>query len=129
MWKEKEFIEKLEEAGIDTVCFMGSQYKFEDVKVGSIFYFSYAFMNSNGTDDNTIDNAYNFFKFYYTKFSNHQLTDSYEIVQKFKRIEHYKKKYQLAEHCVIKNLRTNELIVLNDNEIDKMFYLYFDTID
>jgi len=130
MWKEKELIETLENNGIDTVCFMGSSYDFEDIKVGSIFYFSYAFMNRRGKDHNTIDNCYNWFKIYDEKrFKDHKITDSYKVITKFKRVESAYKKYQNYEHCTIKNLRTKQIITLDSEMIDNMYLLFFDTID
>lgn len=130
MWKETEFIEMLESKDIDTVCFMGSGYSFEDIKVGSVFYISYAFMNMCGKDHNNIDNACIFFKHYYREYiKDHNLTDSYKIISKFKRDRHYKNKYQLVEYLRIKNLRTKEYIKFSLQQIDNMYLLVFDTID
>ena len=36
-----EFEKELETRGVDTVCFMGYGYDFDDIKVGAEFYFSY----------------------------------------------------------------------------------------
>jgi hypothetical protein len=41
-----EYEKYLENKGIDTVCFMGYGYSFEDVKVGAEFYLSYLFWGS-----------------------------------------------------------------------------------
>jgi len=129
MWKEEEYIQLLEDFGIDTVCFMGSGWNIEDVKVGSTFYFSYAFYGMSAdkrrekilqhiiSDRSILEKS--------TK-----LTDKFKIVSKFRfvnnQITNGKRR---EEYVVVENLRTGKRERLSDKQIDGLFYCIFDTID
>jgi hypothetical protein len=121
MWKEKEYLELLELNGIDTVCFMGSGYDFEDYRVGQEFYFSYAFMAL----DAKLERGFNTYhaKQVSINYYNIDITDRFKIIKKyeFRKNIFYGNKMRL-EKCLIQNLRTKEITHLKDKEVDRLYW-------
>lgn len=118
MWKEKEYLELLESKGVDTVCFMGSGYHFEEYRVGQEFYFPYAYYAIDANKDTiTIDELK-------IAFSSYDMSDRYRLIQKYKfrKNQLFAGKYRI-EHCLVKNLRTGGIIHLKDSGIDRFYWL------
>jgi hypothetical protein len=121
MWKEKEYLELLEANGVDTVCFMGSGYHFEDYRIGQEFYFPYGFMALDAKLERgfNIEDAKQVAKNYY----NIDITDRFKIIKKyeFRQNIFYGNRMRL-EKCLIQNLRTKEIKHLKDKEVDIFYY-------
>ena len=122
MWKEKEFLEELELAGIDTVLFMGSGYHFEDYRVGQEFYFSYAYWGVLARQK-----APDCFRHVLSSLKSNNINpfDRYKLIRKYK----YEKNkiygfMQRNENILIKNLRTKEVkdVTRNNYLLDSFYY-------
>tara|TARA_R110002074_G_scaffold274514_1_gene446022 strand:- start:293 stop:679 length:387 start_codon:yes stop_codon:yes gene_type:complete len=119
MWKEEEYLKRLELQGIDTVCFMGSGYVFEDYRIGQEFYFpfSYYAISADFRRGFTILDSINYAKSYYGR----NIFDRYKIIKKY---EFKKNKFygnlRREEKCLIKNTRTKEIIHLKDEDVDRL---------
>ena len=123
LWKEDQYIDELEKIGIDTVCFMGSGYGIEDVRVGSEFYFTYAFLarravhSKIGIEEILIAN-----RGWYILF------DKYRIISKYRYKESKITGLKYRDDFVrIKNMRTKEIHNPNWDVIDNLFYCLFIT--
>ena len=136
-----EYEKHLEQNGVDTVCFMGYGYSFEEVKVGSEFYISYLFYGRNSTirhDNRKEEVLKDVLSLQRFDFKNIELTDKFKLVQKFtvknvnsldfinRIITPIKKRFECVK---IQNLRTNEVIILDDEWVDSFRLFLFDTID
>lgn len=123
-----KFDEYLNNKGIDTVCFMGYGYKIEDVKVGATFYIPYAYYtkdsdyNRSDKEDKFKDTLENCIK--YHNLTDEKLLDTYKLMSKYKYFTNkiYGNKDR-REHVTIKNLRTNEIKLLTEDDIE-YFYLF-----
>ena len=133
-----EYEKFLENKGIDTVCFMGYGYKFEDVKVGAKFYLSYLYygkmscVRKGGSLENTLRSILIHFK------SNPYVffDDKFILIQKYKyykckALDHKNRKVlditERREFVRIKNIRTGEIYVLNEEQVDNFVYFLFHT--
>lgn len=129
-----EYNKYLENKGIDTVCFMGYGYDFEDVKVGAEFYLSYLFWGRNAAL--FLNAAEDVLKSVlglkcYNEF---ELDDKFVLIQKYKYfnckiVDNINRKTIDAkarrEYVRIKNTRTGEVKVLNDEWIDNFNLFLF----
>lgn len=119
MWKEKQYIELLESKSIDTVCFMGSGYDFEDYRVGQEFFFPFAWYEVEAVIERgfNINECLKKIKGY-----NRLPEDRFKLIQKYEfrvnKIWGGKLRY---EKCLIQNLRTKQIIQLKDKEVDKFY--------
>lgn len=120
MWKEIEYLELLELNGIDTVCFMGSGYDFEDYTIGQEFYFPFAWYEI----DAVISRGFNIQEcLKKIKRYNRLPEDRFKLIRKYKfRTNKLWGGKIREEHCLIKNLRTNEVIHLKDKEVDRFYW-------
>jgi len=130
-----EFENDLEKNGIDTVCFMGYGYDFDDVKVGAEFYFSYLYygrMSSlrNGTVEECLKAVLSHEKCN----GNYNFFDRYKVIQKYKyfdcnAIDFKNKKIipikERREYVRILNLRTNEIKIAGYDVIDYAHLFYW----
>lgn len=123
---EEKFFNLLEKNNIDTVCFMGHGYSFEDVKVGAIFYITHSFyckdsdyqrllqqgLSLEDSLQKTVDNCISYYNY-------PVLTDEYRLLTKYKYFINtlFGGKYR-REYVSIKNLRTKEITVLSDDWIN-----------
>jgi hypothetical protein len=120
-----EFEKDLENQGIDTVCFMGYGYDFDDVKVGAEFYFSYLYYGRNAAVRNgTVQECLNSVLLHEKINGNNNFFDRYKVIQKYKYFDCHKIENEKVisikerrEYFRILNLRTNEITILND-EVD-----------
>ena len=123
-----EFEKDLENQGIDTVCFMGYGYDIAEVKVGAQFYFSYLYYGRMADlRGGTVEKCLRAVLSHEKCNGNNNFFDRYKIIQKYKYFNYtiidYKNKKtipakQRREYVKIKNLRTNEITVINENDID-----------
>lgn len=115
MWKEKEYLQLLEDSGIDTVCFMGSGYQFEEYRIGQEFYKPYAYYGKLAKED--VPDA---LRHVIAMYSEVNMTDKYKLIQKFTFKEN--KIYghlQRYDKVLIQNTRTKEIKELRfQSEID-----------
>ena len=131
-----EFEKDLENQNIDTVCFMGYGYDISEVKVGAEFYFSYLYYGRmsdmrDGTKENCLNAVLSFEK----GNGNTNFFDRYKILQKYKYfncsiLDNVNKKIipakERREYVRIKNLRTNEISIMSEDEInysDRFFWV------
>lgn len=134
-----EYEKYLEGNNIDTVCFMGYGYKFEDVKVGAEFYISYLFWckrsdhKRSASLSDCLRQCLIATKFHYP---NIELTDKFKLIQKYKyantkSIVHSERTFHdtkaRREFVRIQNLRTGEILDLNEDWIDSFHLFLFDT--
>ena len=121
MWKEKEYLELLESRNTDTVCFMGSGYKFEDYAIGQEFYFPFSWYEVEAV----ILRGFNIEECLKKMARYKRLPeDRFKIIKKYKfkhafnDISRVKIRY---EYCLIKNLRTKKITHLKDYDVDKFY--------
>lgn len=122
-----EFEKDLENKNIDTVCFMGYGYNISEVKVGAEFYFSYLYYGRMsdmryGTKEECLRSVLLF-----EKSNNTNFFDRYKILQKYKYfdcsiLDNVNRKIipakEKREYVRIKNLRTNEISIMSEDDID-----------
>lgn len=127
-----KFDEYLNNKGIDTVCFMGYGYKIEEVKVGATFYIPYAYYtkdsdyNRSDKEDKFKDTLENCIKHF--NLTDDKLLDTYKLMSKYKYFTNilYGHKDR-REYVIIKNLRTKEIIILKDDDVDHFQFFNFIT--
>lgn len=137
---KEEFINYLEGEGVDTVCFMGQGYSFEDVKVGAEFYRTYAYYGSQSViryDSNTCEKVLvDVLAHYGDEIKESHLTDRFKLIQKYKYYDVMKNNIELRtltkgrerrEYVRVQNLRTKKIYILNEFEIDNFYLLLFIT--
>jgi hypothetical protein len=125
---KSEFEKDLEKQGVDTVCFMGYGYSFDDVKVGAEFYFSYLYYFRSAslrdeiyghTVESVLDNCLKFWR-------NTNFFDRYVILRKYKYFDCFFldrvtrtaiPMKERREFVKIKNLRTGEISVMKEDDI------------
>ena len=131
-----EYEKYLEDKGIDTVCFMGYGYSFSDVKVGAEFYLSYLFWGRmsalrNSTPKEVLRSVLGL-----RNYPEFELDDKFKLVQKYKyfdcKILDQENRKILngkvrREFVKIKNLRTGEIKILDDDWIDGFYSFLFTT--
>ena len=119
-----EYYKDLENAGIDTVCFMGYGYSIEDVMVGAKFYKSYLYYGAQATAKNcTLTECLSSVLAHERSNGNRYFFDEYKLIQKYKFFDCYmidsinKTTIPIRkrrEHLVIKNLRSGEISIISD---------------
>jgi hypothetical protein len=131
-----EYENYLENKGVDTVCFMGYGYSMEDVKVGAEFYLSYLFWGRmsalrKSTPKDVLNSVLGL-----RHYSEFELDDKFKLIQKYKyfdcKVLNPEKRILIdarvrREFVRIKNLRTGEIKVLNDDWIDGFYSFLFTT--
>lgn len=131
-----EYENYLENKGVDTVCFMGYGYDIEDVKIGAEFYLSYLFWGRmsalrKSTPKEVLNSVLGL-----RNYPEFELDDKFKLIQKYKyfdcKILNPEKRILIdarvrREFVRIKNLRTGEIKVLNDDWIDGFYSFLFTT--
>ena len=125
----------LESIGVDTACIMGYGYSFEDVKIGSTFYFSYLYYGRLAT----VRNGASLQDTLKAVLAQHKpIFDKYKLVKKYRIVDTYifddntKKvvaKNTRREYVLIKNLRTKEVVFIDDIVVDNFKLLCWVSLD
>lgn len=110
-WKADEYLEYLESEGVDTVCFMGYGFDFEDYRVGQEFYMSYAFFARRAKLDKITVGELKI------AFRGYNMSDRYRLTQKYEFKTAFSGNIFRAEKCIVQNLRTKESFRFSEEQI------------